>query len=737
MNPRGYFYINEPGSGNESGSTDLRRRRFIPVSAVIVVLLFIIMRLIYGFRVCPVLAVGDSGELSTAAYTGGVAHPPGYPLFTILGRIFTHLGFHSPDKVFPAGMFDAAFRMNMMSLWLGVITVVVVYFIVARATKNPFAAFLSAFIFGTGLTFLSQSLVGEVYTLHSLIVSLIIYLLLLIDERPTPWRFSMLALLFGLGLSNHTSILLLGIPTIIFLIFSIFARGLRIRRSLLIAILIFFVLGLVPYIYLPIEAHKHPYLNWGNPENPVNFFKVVTRSEFRQIKESIPFTKDSLRYSGLNRAFNRWQTRFFGRWFVILGWIGLLIALVRGKRFGLFLAMSYFFMTVPYFIYFRNITRLDLFYLEVYYIPAYLVFSIFLGYFFLGAFEYLPRLIKKKNIRSLTSLTIFMLFVVLTVVFYRTHGGSFSMRDHIVGSRYSHDVLRDMPENSILITGGDEVFLYWYLQQVADFRKDIVVLESNALTLTNKWWWDSIRKMYPDLVIPENNGDNAFPLDLFISTLHSLNPERSICFTAIPPGLKIQGAGWKLVPDGLLFAYGGTDEFKTPLLFDTPLAKGLLDSPLDFAVTDLDPYEDELVERYAFAFFNYGNYYLSNGQNELAEECLIKSFNLKPDFQPRGYLPAAGILARSKMRAGDWAGAADILQKLTASGNADSVWFYLYAEALVKQNMTDDAIKVLNRALKKDPKNQFLQSLLSKITSPSIDNQPSDNPPPQNPQSTN
>lgn len=65
--------------------------------------------------------LGDSGELIISAYQLSIAHPPGYPLFTILGKIFTFLPFGS-----------VAWRVNLMSALCGVGSSVFLYRAVAR-----------------------------------------------------------------------------------------------------------------------------------------------------------------------------------------------------------------------------------------------------------------------------------------------------------------------------------------------------------------------------------------------------------------------------------------------------------------------------------------------------------------------------------------------------------------------------------------------------------------------------
>src|SRR5207302_1168367 len=75
---------------------------------------------VYLRTIAPSLPAGDSGELITAAWVLGVAHPPGYPLFTMLGHLFTFL---------PVG---SAFRVNLMSAVLHAATVAITCLLIYR-----------------------------------------------------------------------------------------------------------------------------------------------------------------------------------------------------------------------------------------------------------------------------------------------------------------------------------------------------------------------------------------------------------------------------------------------------------------------------------------------------------------------------------------------------------------------------------------------------------------------------
>lgn len=72
--------------------------------------------LLYLLTCSPTVNSTDSGELITVAYTGGIAHPPGYPLYTLLGILVSHL---------PLG--DVAWRMNMLSAIFAAVAVALFY----------------------------------------------------------------------------------------------------------------------------------------------------------------------------------------------------------------------------------------------------------------------------------------------------------------------------------------------------------------------------------------------------------------------------------------------------------------------------------------------------------------------------------------------------------------------------------------------------------------------------------
>ena len=78
------------------------------------IVFFLVSFAIYLYTLFPSIApYRDAGEMVTVVQTLGVAHPPGYPLYVLLGRVFV--------SVMPFG--DAAYRLNVFSSLAGALTV--------------------------------------------------------------------------------------------------------------------------------------------------------------------------------------------------------------------------------------------------------------------------------------------------------------------------------------------------------------------------------------------------------------------------------------------------------------------------------------------------------------------------------------------------------------------------------------------------------------------------------------
>jgi hypothetical protein len=242
--------------------------RFYPLVA------FLIPLVVYGLTLAPSLPPQhDSGELTTAAAVLGIAHPPGYPLYTLVGHLFSLL---------PVG--EVAWRLNLMSACFVALASGLLAAALGRLCGSPAAAFGAALLWAFAVTPWRLAVGAEVFPLHlALLAGLILvaarWQAAAPPERPR-WVMGA-ALLLGLGLAHHLT-LVLALPGLV--AFAWLSRG---RTGLGPWALGALALGLLPYAYLPLRAAQHPPLNWGDPSTWERFVWVVSRAGYGTLALSV------------------------------------------------------------------------------------------------------------------------------------------------------------------------------------------------------------------------------------------------------------------------------------------------------------------------------------------------------------------------------------------------------------------------------------------------------------------
>jgi len=127
---------------------------------------------IYTLSLAPGVFSWDSAELTLGIYTQGIVHATGYPLYLILGRLFTLLPLSD----------DFAVRANLFSAVCGALTVALLYLICLRLIQHPLLAAGSALLYGLARAIWAQAVVAEVYTLHTALMAGILLLIVVRDQ---------------------------------------------------------------------------------------------------------------------------------------------------------------------------------------------------------------------------------------------------------------------------------------------------------------------------------------------------------------------------------------------------------------------------------------------------------------------------------------------------------------------------------------------------------------------------
>jgi 4-amino-4-deoxy-L-arabinose transferase-like glycosyltransferase len=152
---------------------------------------------LYVHTLAPGLLYGDSGEFQTLVYSLGMTHPTGYPVYLLLGRLFTLL---------PIG--NQAWRVNLFSAVLAGLTVACVYLIVRLLTGWRLAAATAALTLAVAPLFWYFAVIAELYIPACAFLSSVLLFLLLWRQTGKWGWLATSALLGGLSLGVHSSVAL-------------------------------------------------------------------------------------------------------------------------------------------------------------------------------------------------------------------------------------------------------------------------------------------------------------------------------------------------------------------------------------------------------------------------------------------------------------------------------------------------------------------------------------------------
>ncbi|MDQ7822939.1 MAG: DUF2723 domain-containing protein [Candidatus Eremiobacteraeota bacterium] len=462
-------------------------------------LLWAFSLVVYGMALSPSLSSqSDSGELVTAAVTAGIAHPPGYPLYTMTGHLFSKLPF-----------LDGAFRVNLMSAFFSSMAVLVLFFLCLRLFANPLVSASTALLFAFSRAFFRISLSAEVFSLHLLFVVLLLYLMLCWKDasgrHAVTWEPYLFFFTAGLSLSHHHTVLLLAPLLLYFIISGRLFTWLMAPRNIA-AALVLFAAGLLPYLYLPLRAASDPPVNWGNPRDWEAFVRVVTRAGYGSLSLATVsgsswsfgiFLKEAGHYLsllavqctpmalpfmalGAVSCWKRERTLFWGGLFLFLVFSLAFIVWARLPAEEGYLAV-----------------------LERFFLPSYLVAA-------LAAGEGLMAISALRNCRTVA----LGAALVLPCAALLMNFGMVTRRSDYLAIDYGRNVLRSVGNGGILFVSGDvPSSALLYCQSVEGLRGDVTVLVEGLLD--SPWYRRQLARRHKGILpegIPADTRGRAFIL---------------------------------------------------------------------------------------------------------------------------------------------------------------------------------------------------------------------------------
>lgn len=212
---------------------------------------------------------GDAGEFGCIGLLGGVAHPPGYPLYSVLARLAGHLPLTSQFL-----------RVSALSALCGAATVAVIQRAAWRFSSSLGGSVAGALVFAFAPLQWRLSGIPEVFTLNALAAALILLLAFRITQEGATRRrdLLLLGLTCGLGLSNHLTIVLCT-PLVAWALLRSDGISFATRAALFLGGVL---AGLLPYALLPLFALTAPVEAsvWGQTASVHGFLQHVLRRDY-------------------------------------------------------------------------------------------------------------------------------------------------------------------------------------------------------------------------------------------------------------------------------------------------------------------------------------------------------------------------------------------------------------------------------------------------------------------------
>jgi len=515
-------------------------------------LVFFVSLVVYCWTLAPTVTLVDSGELIVAAYFLGIAHPPGFPLYILLAHL---------ASVVPIG--SVAVRINFASALFAALAAAMLSLVLAEILITPsdaavlkhqpkkkigqrskkispgnsyaetkdrngnalvvFPALGSGLLIAFSRTLWSYATIAEVYTLNTLLILIIVFLVLrwrrrLIERRhgiansgrgrtPVIRDYDALlytaAVMFGLALGVHHVTVALILPALALLVYR--TEGLRFFKSRRFVYAALFSVGalLTVYSYLPLAALRSPVINWGDPRSLGAIWRHISGAQYQTFFSFQP------KIVGQHLAdFAELTLREFGPFWLpmalLLAAAGFASAFKHSRTIFWFLALVAVF-DAAYAVSYDIAEDKD-----AYYLPSFVSIAIAAGFglrWLLQGNLFGWLVIKRRQV-----LTLLPLLVVPAVAL--AANWPFNNRNHYFIARdYVANIQNTIEPNGLLLTLDWQVVSpMLYVREVEQSRRDLKVVDVQLLR--RSWYFDYLRRAYPGLI--ERSRDEV---DAYLSEL--------------------------------------------------------------------------------------------------------------------------------------------------------------------------------------------------------------------------
>lgn len=607
---------------------------------------FVVPFIVYMITLAPDVTFIDAGELAAVATKLGIAHPTGYPLFTVLGKLFT---------LIPLG--EEIYMLNFMNAVISSAAVLMFFNLMVLILRNlklsdedeNYKSISDNVLFNISIagslllafskTFWDTANAIEVYSLHTFFLITNIYLFLKANgcyysgktgKEQCEKNWLLFAFVLGLSFTNHLSTIFLSVG-FLYLYFAVNGLNrLSLRRILILSIP--FLAGYSFYIYFFARA-DNPVLSWGYPATIENFWRHFSGKQFSVWMFSS--------FENAGKQFGYFTKNYPEEYFyfpLLIALPGLFTMFKKSKRLFYFTLLLFVFCVLYAINY-------DIYDIDSYFLLAIIVTAIWICFGFIYLFNKFGS--GKKELSAA-----FMLVCLIPLI--KNYESADESKNYFVRD-FTMNVFKSAPENSIIFSTQWD---FWvsssiYQQYVKNIRKDLAIIDKELMR--KSWYIRHLQMHYPEIYdksktefetylaelikFEQNPGRYTSPKtetdrqDLmkiqsaFLNLLNSIVDKnysgRNFYVTYEIEQDKNErfAKDYSRIPQGLLIKYSKEKDFDN---YEYP--------EFDFTITDKTDYHHSfLMNSYFNSYLSRANYLMNHAKFDDAEKLIAKASEIKPN----------------------------------------------------------------------------------------------------------
>lgn len=444
------------------------------------ILLLISGLIFYFLNLSHYVMGGDSAEFSRVLTNWEIAHPPGYPIYTLLNNLIS--------STFPEEFKQIV--ISFISAIFTIITTILIFEILYKFSEKKFLAFLTSFFYSIIFLIWFYSLVPEVFSFALCLIAVQFYCLFnLIDKKNKDVFFLKIFFLISLGLSiAHHHIFVFFIPGYYYLIKNNKELSNIFLKKIFFNIFVISLTAFIAYVYIPAVSHIKDIVGMTNTKTLQGMYEMITRAPYGTFKA----------YNGssgnlLNMFFDQLSLLvFIHKEFKVLGILFIVAGFFYLKKTNKILFNFFGINTISllFFFFYSNFFLTNEFGVATFerFVTFFIINMIFYFFFGLLALDeflsgFISKYTQKKLIKQIATFSFYSLIIgfifINLITNYQTIKEVKATSDF---EKFAKDLLNTPEKNSIIMFSADNsIFLSHYVQKNKKFREDVVMFNLGYL----------------------------------------------------------------------------------------------------------------------------------------------------------------------------------------------------------------------------------------------------------------